>query len=399
MSSTSRRRRLPGYLLHKPTGQARVRLDGRDHYLGVFDTPESWERYHQLLAARKCPGALVAPSAPTRPEVTVTELAARFFQHAQTYYRRPDGSATHEVNNIRQALRMLRELYGTTNAGDFGPLKLQAVRQAMVEKGWSRGNINRSVRRVVLCLQWGCQHELVKPDIYHGLKCVRGLKRGRSEAWEADDVKPVPQAHVDAVLPLVRPQVAAMIRLQRLTGARPGEVLAMRGAELDRSGTVWVFRPEQHKNAWRGHVREIYLGPQSQEIIKPFLKPDQNAPLFSPAEAEQQRDDERRAARDAKKSKRTPSQLARMGKANPKRPPSDRYTVNSYARAIARACERAKVPHWHPHQLRHLAATDYKRLFGSEVARVLLGHRSVSMTEHYAETDASRAIEVVRTIG
>jgi integrase len=129
------------------------------------------------------------------------------------------------------------------------------------------------------------------------------------------------------------------------------------------------------------------------------LNADPSAYLFSPREAEAQRDAERRAARDAKKSKRTPSQMARKPKTKPKRQPADRYTVNSYARAIARACERAGVPHWHPHQLRHSAATELKRLFGTEVARVILGHRSVSMTEHYAETDATRAVEIVSRIG
>ena len=31
----------PSYLLHKATGQARVRIDGRDHYLGEFGSDQS----------------------------------------------------------------------------------------------------------------------------------------------------------------------------------------------------------------------------------------------------------------------------------------------------------------------------------------------------------------------
>ncbi len=42
--------RTPGYLLHKASGQARVRIRGRDYYLGKYNTPESLERYHQLVA-------------------------------------------------------------------------------------------------------------------------------------------------------------------------------------------------------------------------------------------------------------------------------------------------------------------------------------------------------------
>jgi len=42
-------KRIPGYLLHKPTGQARVRIAGRDHYLGVHGSDESRRRYDELI--------------------------------------------------------------------------------------------------------------------------------------------------------------------------------------------------------------------------------------------------------------------------------------------------------------------------------------------------------------
>jgi hypothetical protein len=35
-----RRKGIPAYSLHKPSGQARVRIEGRDHYLGPYDSPE-----------------------------------------------------------------------------------------------------------------------------------------------------------------------------------------------------------------------------------------------------------------------------------------------------------------------------------------------------------------------
>ncbi len=37
--------RPPKYVLHKPSGQARVRLDGRDVYLGPHGSPASFEAY------------------------------------------------------------------------------------------------------------------------------------------------------------------------------------------------------------------------------------------------------------------------------------------------------------------------------------------------------------------
>ena len=42
--------KVPSYCRHKATGQAVVRLNGRDHYLGPYGTPESHERYARLIA-------------------------------------------------------------------------------------------------------------------------------------------------------------------------------------------------------------------------------------------------------------------------------------------------------------------------------------------------------------
>ena len=54
---------------------------------------------------------------------------------------------------------------------------------------------------------------------------------------------------------------------------------------------------------------------------------------------------------------------------------------------------------WHPHQLRHNAATMLRKEFGLEVARIILGHRSPAITEAYAEMDHQKAIEVIARIG
>jgi integrase len=98
----------------------------------------------------------------------------------------------------------------------------------------------------------------------------------------------------------------------------------------------------------------------------------------------------------------TPSHHARSERARERRrrrPPEDVYDVKAYRRAIARACERAGVPSWHPHQLRHNAATRYRRERGIEVARVLLGHRSAVTTAIYAEADRVAASKVMLEVG
>jgi hypothetical protein len=47
---TSGRMRVPGYGLHKASGQAVVRLNGKDHYLGKHGSDESQARYEVLIA-------------------------------------------------------------------------------------------------------------------------------------------------------------------------------------------------------------------------------------------------------------------------------------------------------------------------------------------------------------
>mgnify|MGYP001187892432 CR=1 FL=1 len=39
----------PNYKLHKASGKAVVRLDGKEIYLGIHNTPESLERYQRLI--------------------------------------------------------------------------------------------------------------------------------------------------------------------------------------------------------------------------------------------------------------------------------------------------------------------------------------------------------------
>jgi integrase len=80
-----------------------------------------------------------------------------------------------------------------------------------------------------------------------------------------------------------------MIRLQLLTGIRPGELVIMRGVDLDTTGPIWLYTPEKHKTAHHGHARVIAIGPLAQAIVRRHLKADVHAPLFSPREAVEER--------------------------------------------------------------------------------------------------------------
>jgi integrase len=190
--------------------------------------------------------------------------------------------------------------------------------------------------------------------------------------------------------------VAAMVRLQFLTGCRTEEVLAMRGCDLTPGEPNWEYRPGHHKSEWRDKDRVIPVGPRAQEIVKEFLKADIQSYLFSPQDVVAELHGHRARQR---KSKPTPSERARRTPGIPGQKHRLFYDRRSYRQAIVRACRKAGVPEWTPLQLRHTAATVVRARYGLEAAQVVLGHARADVTQVYAERDLTKAHAVMAEIG
>jgi len=386
--------RVPSYRHHRHSGQAVVTIDGRDYYLGKWNTKTSRCEYERLIGEWLANGRRLTADS-QKADLRICELVKAYLDFAKTYYL-DDGRPGKEYVCMRHAASLMVEYYSRTPVIEFGPLALKAVRQRWVDGGLSRKHINMRINRIRRIFKWGVENELVPSSVLHALQAVAPLKRGRTTAPESEPIRPVPDEHVDAVLPKVSRQVAAMIDLQRLTGMRPGEVVIMRPCDVDRSGNVWVYTPTDHKTAYRGHERHVYLGPRAQEVLRPWLLRPQEAFCFSPWEAEAERNAIRRQNR---KTPMTPSQAKRKPKKNSRRAKRDAYDVFSYRRAIKYGIALAKVPPWHPHQLRHNCATRMRREFSLDVAQIILGHRTAEVTQIYAEADRAKAIDVVAKAG
>jgi hypothetical protein len=194
---------------------------------------------------------------------------------------------------------------------------------------------------------------------------------------------------------------------------RAGEMVVMRPADIDTSGEIWVYEPSDHKNRWRGHRKQIPLGPESQKILTPFMGRDPQAFIFSPLESEKWRLEHRPPYHGReRKTKIYPSELrqreklkaARRQKRKPKRPKGTRYDTNGYRRALEYGLKKAKkagfvVPHWHPHQLRHNRGTEVRKRYGIEAAQMALGHAKANTTEIYAERNLEQALQIAREMG
>jgi integrase len=447
MSSPARGKRLPAYRLDKRSGKAVVTLNHgggarQSILLGEFGSSKSKIEYNRVIAEWMARNCLPEPAIAEPDVLTIGELIVRFWQgKVVTYYRHADGSPTSEQENYKQCLRTLRQLYEDLPVAQFDSLRLEAwlgdvtrptrtiidsiTGQSREVQGWSRNNANKHLSRIKSVFKWGVRKKLVGAAQYGELTTVEGLEFGRSDARETEPIRQVAPEFVEAVIPFLSDQVAAIARLQILCGARPGELCSMTTAEIQTTGivdpgsgkSIWMFRPTHHKTQHRGHVREIPLGPQCQEILRPFLKADLGACLFSPAEAEADRLAALHAART------TPMKYGNVPGSNrvesPQHKPGNQYTVAAYRRAIQRGCEKAFPPpehlhapeqrkelaqwrrdhRWHPHQARHTAGTLARATFGPEGAQVMLGHKHVKTTEIYAERDMALAVRVAAKIG
>jgi site-specific recombinase XerD len=170
------------------------------------------------------------------------------------------------------------------------------------------------------------------------------------------------------------------------------------------TGEIWIYRPHDHKNRWRGHERQIPLGPQAQQVLSPFLDRPTTAFLFSPREAEQWRHARRRQERQ---TPLTPSQTKRRAKAKPKRAKRDHYDTGSYRGAIEYGIRKANLgrdeaettPHWFPLQIRHSRGTEIRRRYGLDAAQVSLGHARADVTQVYAEKNLELAVQIAKETG
>ncbi len=273
--------RPPKYSLHKPSGQAKVRYNGKTIYLGKHGTQASLLAYAELVAKLPKPDGPIAFTDPLPGTVLmVGECVARFSEHARTYYAR-DGVPTGEHVTIRCSLRPLVKRFGELPVTELGPKKLKALREDMIELGWTRYYINKATSITKRCFTWCASEELVPAGMAVALTTVKGLQKNRTGAREKDPIGPVADEHVDATLPEVSELVGDVVRVMRLTGMRPGEAIAMTAAEIDRTDpTVWRYCPGHHKTEHKDKTRTVFIGARAQEVILPYIMKATDGPLF-----------------------------------------------------------------------------------------------------------------------
>lgn len=354
---------------HNPSGLGFVYRDGKPHYFkgfphGSSGSLKAYEEYCRTLE--------VTPADTTK----LVGLILRYLDHCKVRH-----AGKPEYIHRKNVLMLLAESFPTLLVGDFGPLKLQAFRQQLISQEWTRNYINQQIQRVVACFRWGVSQEIVRVEVYQALSTIGGLREG--EGGRASKiVTPANPAHVAAALAVASPTIAAAITLMARAGMRSANACGIRWQEIDKRGDVWLYTPQQHKSKHRGKGLVIALGPACQGALKNLPGKAKTEWLLSPQDSAVWHSEQR--------GTKHPSVSPRIG---------SKYNKDSLRQAIHYTCDRAKVPRFNPHELRHSVGTAITAKHGIEAARLYLGHSSVNVTKLYSERDITAAVELARHYG
>lgn len=362
----------------KPKGS---RLATQDKKLAYILATELWQEHIRKQTPESWDGKLAT-------------LAQMYNQYNESYYLPPSKQAGH----IARAIFALADYYPALLADDFSPLHLKEFRNCVIDSDkfrWCRKIVNRHIGFIKRMFKWAASETLISIHTYTALTTVEGLRRGRTNAPESRKVGPANIESIRAVMALVTPVVSDMIQIQLLTGMRPGELCRMRPCDIDRSGKVWIYTLASHKTEYLGHDKFVPIGPKAQSVLARYLFRSPIDYCFKPADSDAQ------ARQRRHENRKTPLSCGNKPGTNRKGTQkfNECFDTHSYHQAITRACKKASVERWYPHQLRHTAATEIRREFGLDAARAVLGHKSVVITDEYAQLDLDKAVNVAKAMG
>lgn len=374
-------------------------------YLGASGTSAAAARYREVVGTMLAGLPVVTSARKARQPVsewpTIAQLAAAYLIHCGEYYVDEHKVPTRHVKNLKLALRPLLQVHRDTATDRFTVSNLTRVRQVLVDEGrCNRRTVNQRIQQLRAMFRWGVTERLVPGSVWHELAALQALTPHRGGVREGTGLRPVDAESVNKACAELSRHVAALVRFCWLTGARMGEAVQLATAHVDMTGKVWLFRPPQHKTKHRGKERIVPIGPQAQALLREWIVLDPERRWFRPCDAV---DEHRRELRENRKTPLWPSHMAaqeRKRRERPRRPPGDEYDTRAVGHAITRACVRAKIQPWTPHQLRHAALSRIRAEHGLEAAASVGGHWSLSVTEGYTKEARSKlAADIALRLG
>jgi integrase len=349
-----RRKKWPPSLhLQKSSGQAYIRWNGRQIYLGPHGSKEAKDAYVREIVRLSGQRSTDEAEAPRGKEELVGGLLLRSLEHIEKTVQ------ASEFKNYKSVAKRVADQFALLPVADFGVDQLRELQEDFIRLRWRRGVVNRQIVRIRTIWRVAEQLGHAPPGSWSHLRSLTPLRKNRLDVLPSRKLASISLPELVQILKTLsrvpyigshRPPVQSMLLLQYWSGMRSSEVRMMRGCEINTSGEIWVYTPATHKNAWReGHApRQVLLGQKCQAVLKRWL---QQRPMQS--------------------------YLFTTDGATP-------YRDSAYGLAAARAAQRAGLAPFRPYQLRHAAKERVTRLHGLDAARAFLGQTSIGTTNMYA---------------
>ncbi len=99
---------VPTYRQRKSRGLAVVTINGKDLYLGQFNSRESRTKYDRLIQEWLASGRVMTSETPIEEELfSIAELIVAYMKHATVFYQKY-GKPTSHLHNVEDAMAYLK---------------------------------------------------------------------------------------------------------------------------------------------------------------------------------------------------------------------------------------------------------------------------------------------------
>ena len=202
---------VPKYRHHKARDLAVVRIDGKDRYLGKFNSPESHVKYRRLLV-KYCQGSLRRPVR----SVTVSIFTALYEERCNIRHQ----GATR--NSYRRTINEFCALFPQLDTYDLKYWHIEAFQTHLIKtRERTAATINDHLARLKRIFLWAVRKDYMPANAIGFFELLERVKSNWPGVKARRAINPVPLELIHKVLPDLPLNVAAMIMFQLKTACRP----------------------------------------------------------------------------------------------------------------------------------------------------------------------------------
>jgi integrase len=305
---------------------------------GKENEREAIQAWHRLFA-NGTPEPTPEPRAEVKPEPEAKGVSVRTIIDAFLVDSESRAKAK-TLRVYRYFLTPFADAHGEQMADALTPTTAEAYSR---KPGWKPQTRHGFLSTLVTAFRWAERAGLLSRNPLRGVRKPPKMSRGMDALVTSEEFAWL----VDAATPAFR----LFLRVLYACGARPGEVAAITTENFD--AEAGLVRLAEHKTAYKGKVRVIYLPPEAVALLVRQRERYRSGPLL-------------------------------------RNNNNEAWTENAIGLAMRRTRRRASVPHAIAYGLRHSFATDAleRGVPDAQVAE-LLGHSGTAMLhKHYSHLGA-----------